>query len=272
MKAQGATEYLVQIGVVLLIALFVIGILTFPIESTQDVKKEQAGIQYKIAAMEYPDLLNGLVAYWKFDEGSGSSAADSRGNNACTFGAGNSTRMPAWTENGKSGYALVFDGNDDYLTCGTGVSLPNARTVVAWIKTGSASGSGRTIIDKGTQYWVRANYYSYNYAYWGADSGAWRSYSASGPNSQTWQHVAYVEDVSWDLPKIYVNGTEIAFSGNSTREQNAVSTGTIYIGTYGNSAAGTYNFNGTIDEIMIFNRALTQGEIRLLYENPGYPQ
>ena len=70
-KAQGATEYLVLIGVALLIGTFVVGILIWPTETAKDAKKSQTDIHFNIAAMEYPDLLQGLVAYYKFDEGSG---------------------------------------------------------------------------------------------------------------------------------------------------------------------------------------------------------
>ena len=99
-KGQGATEFLVLTGVVLMIALVCITLLVWPTGTTKDTKKSQTDIHFKIAAMEYPDLLQGLVAYYKFDEGSGTTAADSRGGNT-----GNLTNGPTWVS-GKSGNAV----------------------------------------------------------------------------------------------------------------------------------------------------------------------
>ena len=55
-------------------------------------------------------LLNGLVGWWKFDEGSGTVAYDSSGNG----NDGNLTNGPTWTT-GKIGGALSFDGVDDFV-------------------------------------------------------------------------------------------------------------------------------------------------------------
>ncbi|VVB57901.1 Concanavalin A-like lectin/glucanases superfamily protein [Candidatus Anstonella stagnisolia] len=266
MKAQGATEYLVIVGVVLAIALVCVALLVWPVETTKDAKKQQTDVHFKIAAMEYPDLLQGLVAYWKFDDGSGISATDSRGTATGTL-----TNGPAWTTNAKSGKAVVFDGTNDYVTYGSpaALNLPTTRTVVAWVKTENSQRN--TIVNKGTQYWViiEAGNQVYYY-YWGAVSGAWRIYNTPAAITPgVWTHIAVVEDTSWSMPKIYVNGTEMALTGNPTREANSGSSTTLYAGGY---QGANYNFNGTIDELMIFNRALSAGEVRLLYENPGYPQ
>jgi len=204
---------------------------------------------------------NRLVAYWKFDEGSGTSATDSRGGNTGTLTSG-----PVWVS-GKSGQALQFDGVDAHVSYGPSATfnLPTTRTVLAWVKIDSTGEN--TILDKGSQYWMRiSSSNTVRYSYWGATSGAWRTYTSTTSISPgVWQHVAVVEDHSWPMPKIYLNGTEVTISGNSTREANS-GANDLYVGGYYGSS---YNFNGTIDEVMIFNRALSAGEIRLLYENPS---
>src|SRR3989338_8630665 len=108
-KAQGATEFLVLTGVVLMIVLVCIGLLVWPTGTTKDTKKSQTDIKFKIAAMQYPDLLQGLVAYYKLDEGSGTTATDSRGGYTGTL-----TNAPTWVT-GKSGNAVSFDGVNDYV-------------------------------------------------------------------------------------------------------------------------------------------------------------
>ena len=81
-------------------------------------------------------VLNGLVGWWKFDEGSGTVAYDSSGNG----NDGNLTNGPTWIT-GKIGGALSFDGVDDVIIA----PLPNLNTSnistsqSAWIKTGSSN-------------------------------------------------------------------------------------------------------------------------------------
>jgi len=71
----------------------------------------------------------GLVGYWNFDQGSGTTASDSSGynNHGTIYGA-------SWTS-GKVGGALSFDGLDDYVDCGNSETLDPTQeaTVEAWV-------------------------------------------------------------------------------------------------------------------------------------------
>ncbi|MBI2558514.1 hypothetical protein HYW20_04280, partial [Candidatus Woesearchaeota archaeon] len=84
-----------------------------------------------------------LVGYWKFDEGSGTTAADSAGTNTGTLING-----PIWTA-GKIGGALNFDGADDFVNVGSASSLDDlkAYTVCAWInpRSGGENNNGRIV-------------------------------------------------------------------------------------------------------------------------------
>ena len=75
-------------------------------------------------------LLNGLVGWWKFDEGSGTVAYDSSGNG----NNGNLTNGPTWTT-GKIGGALSFDGENDYVDVPSIQSVNGGGvTFAVWIK------------------------------------------------------------------------------------------------------------------------------------------
>jgi len=87
----------------------------------------------------------GLVGHWRFNEGTGSTAKDSSpfGNNGTIHGA-------SWVR-GKFGYALKFDGTDDYVDCGSDDSLniTDAITIEAWIyPKGAGVSTYPRIIDK----------------------------------------------------------------------------------------------------------------------------
>jgi len=76
---------------------------------------------------------SGLVGYWRFEEGVGTTVKDSSGygNN----GILENSDGDEWVE-GRFGQALEFDGSDDYVDCGNDSSLntPDAITIEAWIK------------------------------------------------------------------------------------------------------------------------------------------
>ena len=92
---------------------------------------------------------DGLVGWWKFDEGSGTVAYDSSGNGH----DGNLTNGPSWTT-GKIGGALSFDGVDDYVEIKNyyGISANDPRTASAWLKSNfQYSTAHRTIVSWGSQ-------------------------------------------------------------------------------------------------------------------------
>src|SRR4030095_10522659 len=99
-----------------------------------------------------------LVAYWKFDEGSGTSAADASGNgNTATLVNG-----PVWTA-GRVGNALYFDGINDNLTVPDSNSLDpsSSFTLSAWVNPASTFTDFRSILVKNYSYFLYANVAGY---------------------------------------------------------------------------------------------------------------
>lgn len=225
------------------------------------IKKDMPGVLSIGSNKTLSPIFNnsGIVSYWKFDEGTGTTIRDRNNGNVGTL-----TNSPSWTSDSKSGKAINFNGTNSYTTHGSpsSLDLPTARTISVWVK--PAATQRNTVIDKGTQYWLEiSNSNTIIYRYWGADSLAWRSYSTGiviTPGS--WYHIALTEDHSLSMPKLYLNGREISFTSNPAREAN-IGSGTFYIGAY----SGSYNFNGVIDELMIFNRGLSEAEVRGIYNS-----
>jgi len=210
----------------------------------------------------------GLLGYWKFDEGKGDIAKDfsGKGNDGTIYGAVATA--------GKIGQALSFDGVGNYVDCGktAGNLGTDPFTIECWVK--SENNEASYFIEKrqkdGHQWLftlsVGKPYFNYN------DGNSNYAYKVSNTVLQQgqWYHLAAVVDrPSSYLPIIYVNGVvgkgRIGQHGNP-ETANMDNTGNLYFGrnTYRN--AKNY-FNGSIDEVRIYNRALTETEIKNHYEN-----
>jgi len=225
------------------------------------------------------DPASSIIACWNFDEGSGTTAHDS-----CADHDGTLVGDANWVD-GISGKALDFDGNGDY------VSVPDADaldpvstqeiTIAAWVNlsTYEAQNSSIFFAIVGKQVLARPDG-SYLFGLWndGAaahEIGKLSFVLASGGSAQTlysnslvplnnWVHVAVTHD-SDNITKIYINGqVDITDSSTITQafEDNDKDLRIGYSGRYADY------FYGGLDEVRIYNRALTSAEIEYLYENP----
>jgi len=208
----------------------------------------------------------GPVAAYSFNEGSGTVAADTSGNgNAGTLGG------PSWAGAGRFGTALSFDGVNDWVTVNDAVSLDltNAMTVEGWVFPLALKGSWKAVMVK-----EGAGTLAYGlYANASANRPSGRivvngvSSDARGSGSlvlNAWSHVAATYNGS--TLRLYVNGTEV---GNRTVSGSmSPTTSPLRIG--GNSLAQEW-FNGLIDEVRVYNRALTQPQIQSDMTTPVGP-
>jgi hypothetical protein len=194
-----------------------------------------------------------------FDEGSGTTAKDfsGYGNNGTLYG-------PTWVD-GKYGKALSFDGVDDYVDCGK-PTITGTFTVVAWAKvndTGVRAVIGtRSPSDCGFDF----KFQNGNVIHGDIGNGSgWITTSADAPfnySLNTWYQVAYVVTKTGYI--IYVNGNQIA--SGSYSESTPVLSDANHAITIGNTAVGGGEwFKGTIDEVRIYNRALSADEIKQHY-------
>ena len=205
-----------------------------------------------------------LVGLWHFDEGSGTAAVDSSeyGNDGTIYGA-------TWTTR-KLGSALKFDGTDDYVDCGNDPSLniTDKITIMLWMKPAVAGEGGPNAapvskaesgIDWSWQLRYNApggwNYMGFQFN--GDPEGStWVSVKQNLSPGE-WYHIAGTFDGT--NIKCYLNGVE-----KDTNQISAIKGGNarLFIGQDGWDSI----FNGTIDEVKIYNRALSEEEIKADYE------
>jgi concanavalin A-like lectin/glucanase superfamily protein/Big-like domain-containing protein len=199
----------------------------------------------------------GLVAAYGFEEGAGSSVADvsGTGNDGSISGA-------TWTTSGRFGSALSFDGASDMVSIADSPSLDLTAglTLEAWVNPRSLpSATWRSILLK-----ERGSHLSYamyansstnapsGHVYIGGDRSA-RGTSQIGLG--TWTHLAATFDGA--VVRMYVNGVQVgtrSITGSIT-----TSTGALRLG--GNTIWGEW-FDGLVDEVRIYNRALSTTEIQ----------
>jgi hypothetical protein len=214
-------------------------------------------------------LSDGLVGYWKLDEGVGTTSADSSGNNTATFGAGSSA--PSWAA-GKFGIGLSFGGTDNqniYVTDTTILEPPTALTLSTWIKLGSTGtrqiflGKGDGSADNSTQYWMELTAANQLRFYLSTGSSGTNLIATDKTITDTtyWHHIAMIWDGSY--MRVYLDGSQSSIvtpmAGTLTNTAK-----NFAIGKLGEWGSG--NFNGLIDEVRVYNRALSPSEITSLYE------
>jgi hypothetical protein len=218
--------------------------------------------------MKFASAETGLVGYWKFDEGTGTTASDSSGNG----NTGTSHNGPTWV-NGKYGRALSFDGIDDYVEVLDSPELnPSSITIMAWVNfrgfplQGMYQWRNSMIISKGTDVHINGHYCLFTQLvnevlpYFQITESSYWTWVGGTTNivENQWYHLA--GSYNGSVMKVYVNGVlEGEQSRNDPRTSNA---GNLQIGAL-RMLGEEYWTNGTIDEVKIYNRALDQQEIQM---------
>jgi hypothetical protein len=202
---------------------------------------------------------SGLVAAYNFNEGTGTSLTDRTG-----LGHTGAIAGAAWTTQGRLGSALTFDGVNDWVTIADANDLDftSGFTVEAWVyPTALGSGAWRTVLLKerpgGEVYNLYAHAGSATAAYVVRAAQSGTPLDARGPQLalNTWTHLAATYDGT--TLRLYINGTQVGT--RAAAGPLLTSSGVLRLG--GNGIWGEY-FKGRLDEIRIYNRALSPSEIQ----------
>jgi len=204
----------------------------------------------------------GLVGYWSFEDGTSTKATDFSGKG----NTGTLTNGPTWT-GGKLGKSLSFDGNDDYVDAVDDPFDLTDLTLSAWVKTSQTSDG--FIFGKGTtadyQYGLYNNFGASKkavFVVWTTAGGSYLMASSTNAiSTNQWVHLAAT--VSGTTAKLYVNGTLEETDSNPVATRDISGIASFSIGRRGDT---TDPFSGLLDEVRVYNRALSSTEVAGLYE------
>jgi prepilin-type N-terminal cleavage/methylation domain-containing protein len=214
----------------------------------------EKGTQLGLEPLDYGDT--SLVGYWTFDEDTGTVAYDySGGNHAGTWKGTPAGNNGTYYTGGKVGsYAGYFDGSTNYVTTSY---TPTSKlvTISAWIYDPGTKTSERHI----AEYSPFQIYITGHTLFFYGGSGLTISASPS-ISTGTWHYVDFVGTSVGHF--IYVDGA-LASDPNNTSPSGAPSS-KLFIGEYYNSGL---TWSGNIDDIRLYNRALSAAEIQAMYNS-----
>ena len=198
----------------------------------------------------------GLVGAWAFDEGSGTAIGDQsgRGNNGTVANG-------TWVTGGKFNGAVSFNGNNTSVTIpdSATLDLTTGMTLEAWVRP-SFVGDWRTAVMKeqpgNLVYGLYANVSGDRPATEIYVGGAGRLLNGTSTlPAGAWSHLAATYDGA--TARLYLNGAQVA----QLTQAGSILTSNSPLRIGGNSVWGEY-FNGLIDEVRVYNRALTTTELQ----------
>jgi glucose/arabinose dehydrogenase/chitodextrinase len=204
------------------------------------------------------------VAAYAFDEGAGNTAADATGHglngtltNGATWGAG------------KYGSAVALDGINDYVNLGnpTSLQLTGSMTISAWINSAAFPADDAAVVSKrgaiGYQLdtTIDTGPRAIGFKLTNSSGANMMRYGATAMQPNAWYHIAGVYNATARTMDVYLNGQldngSLVGTITSTQQNSPQN---VYVGE--RVAAGSFAFNGRIDDVRIYGRTLTAAEIQ----------
>ncbi|HEX3628315.1 MAG TPA: LamG-like jellyroll fold domain-containing protein [Verrucomicrobiae bacterium] len=224
------------------------------------------GISERVLVMNALVVPTDYAGYWTLDETNGSIAHDSSGNSndGDVFNG-------TWSPNGKVNGCLNFNGANSYVKLDNIIS--NDFSISFWLKTTQTGGTGQWwqgqclvdgfvnegLNDFGTS--LSGN----NFAF-GTGNPDTTIISSAVVNDGSWHQCVATRQMASGTLSIYVDGLLQATGAAGTESLNAPA-----FLRFGSRQTGVNFFNGSLDDIRIYNRALGSNEVTALYQDSAFP-
>ena len=216
------------------------------------------GASLKTNVTHRDELTTGLVGLWTFD---GQDIDTSLVTAEIRDGSGNS-KHGDWINHatttviGKIGQAINFDGTDDYVNMSGDIAGTGAVTICAWINPRSSGGGGDGQVVGTTAGSTRLRMTS-NGIYFSSDGGG--TTISTSVTYNVWTYICAARDSTGVSGVIYKNGIQANTGSTGTPAANGADT------QIGNRTSLSRAFDGKIDDVRIYNRALSADEVNRLY-------
>jgi len=209
-------------------------------------------------------LADNPLGYWELDETSGTTALDSSGNGNNGTYVGGITQGTSGAFSGSS--AVLFDGSTGYVDLGGIWSGANELTIETWVNVSSSTGGFQAVVSSlalsqfaHLQLSDIGNITTYT------DTGTLNFNNISQNPVDDWRHIALVAESG--NSKIYIDGIEV--SSNTATFASVNSASSIRIGS---GYAGGRFFNGLIDDVAIYDHALSSADINRHFAASSIPE
>ncbi len=210
--------------------------------------------------MDLANFQRGLTGYWKFDDGSGDTAIDTSGNS----NSGTLINSPIWIS-GKIKGGLDFNGASERVRASSIALNANNFSVFAWVYKKGDTNTYVPLVEQGGSSKFRLIYYrGSNRLCFGKDSvtdNFYCAYNAIANNDQ-WYFVGGV--VEGGVAKIYLDGVNLSYT-QTPGNYGATGENYLFIGDRDYTSL-VDAWNGTIDEVRVYNRTLSGSEIKAMYD------
>lgn len=211
-------------------------------------------------------LSQGLVGMWLMNEGGGLSATDL----SVSHNTGTLTGGPTWGP-GRVGVVLKFDGVNDYVVANNNTSITSTKiSITLWVKFNALGVLNSRMVD------LRDGSNGVQILFEGGSGkfGTKHSQFEAGSNATVWNtpvigtlyNVVAVWDSVANTTNFYINGVAQTGAANFN-VGNGNQANKIYLGTRGDQFATTW-LDGFLDNIRVYNRALSANEVQQLFVNP----
>jgi len=203
-----------------------------------------------------------VLLHLKLDEASGSTAADSSSYARDGTVVGNGSWTPAVRHRG-----LSFNGNGKVEIDGL-LEGPTSFSIAAWTKINSHDSSGTEIASLGDCAYLRVTPGALIVGFYNGSSYTVLSYSTALAGNG-WRHLAATFDDASDSLRLFVDGVQVA-SSTTTASASYAGLGTkTTIGAHGNGDS-SFDMDGMVDDVRVYNRAITAAEVHWLHGFTGH--